>query len=468
MLYVCYSSLNLLYYTLNNTCIHLLYSIYTLTYTLTAVNIHRYHINVKHTKQSFPYITGDELSIYIDQKLIFQKPVKLPVFSGTTSAVQEICIGRDFNGQIGPIYMLHESLPQPVVECIAMLDARKDKNISDYNIHGANPAFPDLITELTINNKTYNIHNNIAICYHPTRCAYGHTLDIYADKNKPLKGGDKYKLTRAERRARHARLGKHTFPSQLVDIRDALETVGGIDAIITLFPRLLLSSSNSNSSNIDPVSGSGIGAGGAGRAAEPEKSVRDGKSGSPKPGNIVFGPSLHDLYKDSIIANIIHKDNILDLHLPEYNNEGCISLLFSILTLCLHDNRKLQKMFLEREYVDLIVYVLQRIPLVIYTYENYKTLPLTLLHLQTCTILIPRLEILITKRILCNFKIWYKCSYMYQITLLSIIIADVKSRPEYYMNTIGIQDMLDVLSLYYMDHILGVSATTATAMVSIV
>ena len=150
-----------------------------------VIYTYRYHINVKHTKQSFPYITGDELSIYIDQKLIFQKPVKLPVFPGT--AMQEICIGRDFNGQIGPIFMLHEALPQPVIECIAMLDARKEKNISDYNIHGANPAFPDLITELTINNKTYNIHNKIAICYHPTRCAYGHTLDIYADKNKPIR-----------------------------------------------------------------------------------------------------------------------------------------------------------------------------------------------------------------------------------------------------------------------------------------
>ena len=259
-------------------------------------------------------------------------------------------------------------------------------------------------------------------------------------------------------------MGKHTFPSQLVDIRDALETVGGIDAIITLFPRLLLSS------NIDPVSGSGIG---VGSAAEPEnnkdiKSGRDGKSGSPKPENIVFGPSLHDLYKDSMIDNIIHKNNILDLHMPECNNEGCISLLFSILTLCLYDNRKLQKMFLEREYVDLIVYVLTRIPLVIYSYENYKTLPLTLLRLQTCTILTPRLEALITKRILCNFKIWYKCNYIHQMTLLSIILADAKSRPEYYMNTIGIQDMLDVLSLYYMDHILGVSATIATVAVSIV
>ena len=125
-------------------------------------------------------------------------------------------------------------------------------------------------------------------------------------------------------------------------------------------------------------------------------------------------------------------------------------------------------MFLEREYVDLVVYVLTRIPLVIYTYENYKTLPLTLIHLQTCTILTPRLEALITKRILCNFKIWYKCNYKYQIKLLSIIIADVKSRPEYYMNTIGIQDLLDILSLYYMDHMLGVAATTATTVVSIV
>ena len=279
--------------------------------------------------------------------------------------------------------------------------------------------------------------------------------------------GDKHKLTRAERRARHARLGKHTFPSQLVDIRDALETVGGIDAIITLFARLLLSS---NSSNIDRVSGSGIGVGGGGSAAEPENRGKWAveKSGGPKPENIVFRPSLRTLYKDSVIDNILHKNNILDLQQPEYTHEGCISLLFSIISSCLYDNRKLQKMFLEREYVDLVVYVLTRIPLVIYSYENYKTLPLTLLRLQTCTILTPRLEALITKRILCNFKIWYKCNYIHQMTLLSIILADAKSRPEYYMNTIGIQDMLDVLSLYYMDHILGVSATTATVAVSIV
>ena len=164
---------------------YMLYTDYTVTVHSYYIYTYRYHINVKHTKQSFPYITGDELSIYIDQKLIFQKPVKLPVFPGT--AMQEICIGRDLNGQIGPIYMLHETLPQPIVECIAMLDAKKVHKLIDYNIHGANPAFPDLITELTINNKTYNIHNKIAICYHPTRCAYGHTLDIYADKNKPLR-----------------------------------------------------------------------------------------------------------------------------------------------------------------------------------------------------------------------------------------------------------------------------------------
>ena len=67
-----------------------------------------YHICIKHSKPRLFLFSKDEMSVYIDNNLVFQDGVKFPNPSniGTTSLV----CGRDFNGQIGPIYFLSEPL----------------------------------------------------------------------------------------------------------------------------------------------------------------------------------------------------------------------------------------------------------------------------------------------------------------------------------------------------------------------
>lgn len=442
-----------------------------------------YHINVKHTKPKFPYIGSEELTILVDQVIVFQKSIKMPAFLPTSRT--EIVVGKNFNGQIAPIYLFSEPVPPQVADFIALSDAGKCK-ASDYILHGANPLFPDLVNEIvTPDRKTHHIYGKVAVCYHPARCAYGHALDVHADK---------LKVARAERQARHARLGRNTFPSHFVDVRDVLETVGGIDAILSLFPRLLISTNLDTYANTsgglsvakpptaskwtgDSVeryieanlpSSAGEGSG------KTSGNLRGSRSSNPSPlrpirrnsapytkdtsarrgsNSVQFelSPRVSDLFTQSRDLGLISKLNLADLEEPDHAKEGCLALLFSIVTLCLTDRKKVQKYCVDKEFVEMIAYVLMKASSQIYAFENEKPCVLALLRLQSTVTDFPMFEEVITKRLICNFKIWSKSNFEFQSSLLSIIYADVKVRPDYYVRVIGVNEFLDILQQFYID-----------------
>ena len=140
----------------------------------------------------------DELSIYLDNHLVFQDHVKFPNSShiGSTSLV----CGRNFHGQIGPIYFLAESLPPAVVEAMSRLDAGKGHENCNPGSHGyastssnstsssTVSAAADLLPTLTTADRKHTVvSQKFTSVFHPGRCAYGHALDIHGGRHAMVK-----------------------------------------------------------------------------------------------------------------------------------------------------------------------------------------------------------------------------------------------------------------------------------------
>ena len=153
-----------------------------------------YHLAVRHVKPRLSLFSKDELSIYLDNHLVFQDNVRFPNAShiGSTSLV----CGRNFNGQIGPIYFLAESLPPAVVEAMSRLDAGKGHENCNPGSHGyastssnsasssTVSAAADLLPTLTTaDRKSTVVQQKFTSVFQPSRCAYGHALDIHGGRH---------------------------------------------------------------------------------------------------------------------------------------------------------------------------------------------------------------------------------------------------------------------------------------------
>jgi hypothetical protein len=146
-----------------------------------------YHICIRHAKPRLALFSKDEMTIHVDKTLVFQDFVRFPNAAniGPTSLV----CGRNFNGQIGPVYFLSESLPHPVVEAIAKLDAGKSvdttggsNNEGFYTIIAA-----DLLQSISASDRKFaNITPKFSTVFHPARCKYGHALDVHGGRHAVL------------------------------------------------------------------------------------------------------------------------------------------------------------------------------------------------------------------------------------------------------------------------------------------
>ena len=383
-----------------------------------------YHIAVRHAKPRLALFSKDEMSIYIDKILVFQDSVRFPnaAHIGSTSLV----CGRNFNGQIGPVYFLNESLPFPAVEAIARLDVGKSVDSS----LGTNEGFSaviaaDLLQSIaTADRKVVNIPPKFSSVFHPARCKYGHALDVHS--------------------GRHAVLGPLTFTWIVHTARDVLESLGGIACLLMMFPKLLIESENAVQ-YLGPDRYRRVEC----ETANPEYEM----SSSPTLVNFLSDSSLSGITELEIGTITLLDDSlqgVLEFDYDEASDSGCVGLLLSIIAHTLAGHRSYQRAFASLSAIEMIEFVMKAIPGEVMCGEGDGCI-LALLQLRSAVADFPTLELRVTKRLICNLAAWTRCTFQFQSSLLSVIATSIRSQPDYFLANLGVQGLLDILRVCFMD-----------------
>ena len=217
---------------------------------------------------------------------------------------------------MGPLFLFSEVLPINAAEYIFRVTAGKSAD-------GINAI--DLVPSITLNDKTkiVNMFAKLASGFHPSRFLNGRVVDI--------SGG------------RHARLGPKTQAWNVEAPRDVLFSLGGVNCILPLFPRLIVendyvrAAGQRSNSNIDAdavLDAISVGASNTSNTPTRQYSSFSGGSGNKKS---ALGTSLLELRLD------ISSDPVLSIGLRseiemlsvEYSDTGSIALMFTILARCL-------------------------------------------------------------------------------------------------------------------------------------
>jgi Domain of unknown function (DUF4704) len=382
-----------------------------------------YHIAVRHAKPRLSLFSKDEMSIHIDKILVFQDFVRFPNAAqiGSTSLV----CGRNFNGQIGPVYFLNESLPFPAVEAIARLDVGKSVDSSSATNEGFSAVIAaDLLQSIgTADRKIININPKFTSVFHPARCKYGHALDVH--------GG------------RHAVLGPLTFTWIVHTARDVLEAMGGIACLLIMFPKLLIESEDAVR-YLGPERFKG---------SEGESAPDDG-SYYPLDAQTALNESFASVLSefDSSLSNLLDDSlaGVLDFEYDEASDSGCVGLLLSIIAHTLAGHRSYQRTIASMSAIEMIEFVMKAVPEEVMGGEGDGCI-LALLQLRSAVADYPALELRVTRRLICNFAAWTRCTFQFQSSLLSVVSASIKSQPDYFSANLGVQGLLDMMRLCFMD-----------------
>ena len=377
-----------------------------------------YHFCIRHTKPRISLFARDEMIVTIDHEVVLQQMVRYP-FGPKSGDVTEFCCGKNFDGQIGPIYIFAECLPSAAVEVIARLNAGK---VADG--HAASSSI-DLMQSVTASDrKIMPFSPKMHTVFHPCRCAFDQAIDVH--------GG------------RHARFGARTHPWNAVNARDVLASLGGIGCLLPLFPRLLIEHdyfiSGKNSSS--PAT----------------NSMATGARHSSQSSYMSTVETLPDANADLLCSDVLSPASALQLEesldstaSSGSSGEGIIALLLSLIARCIRSHRTNQKELLRCGGVDMIEYALCCTPGDILRLEG-ESCVLALLQLRAATRDCPPLENLISKNLLCNFRIWSRCCYQLQSSLMSVILAAARAQPEYFSNIIGVSYLLDFVCDCYTDN----------------
>jgi Domain of unknown function (DUF4704) len=383
-----------------------------------------YHIAVRHAKPRLALFSKDEMAIYIDKILVFQDSVRFPnaAHIGSTSLV----CGRNFNGQIGPVYFLNESLPFPAVEAIARLDVGKSVD----STLGTNEGFSaviaaDLLQSIaTADRKVVNIPPKFSSVFHPARCKYGHALDVHS--------------------GRHAVLGPMTFTWIVHTARDVLESMGGIACLLMMFPKLLIESENA----VQYLGPDRY------KRNECESTIPEGESSTASSVvNFLSDSSLSGLTELEIGTITLLDDSlqgVLEFDYDEASDSGCVGLLLSIIAHTLAGHRSYQRAFASLSAIEMIEFVMKAIPGEVMCGEGDGCI-LALLQLRSAVADFPTLELRVTKRLICNLAAWTRCTFQFQSSLLSVIATSIRSQPDYFLANLGVQGLLDILRVCFMD-----------------
>ena len=395
---------------------------------LPEVNIKRgvwYHLNVRHSKPNkLAFFSNDELSISLDDEIIFADAVKFPNLGNFVDT--EFFMGKNLNGQMGPIYFFHEALSPAAVSAIAKIDSGRGYE----GINNTSDAIPtDLLKGITSphDKKFHSILPKISMSYHPLRCYQGWVVD-------PISG-------------RHATMGTTTQPWNVVNPRDLFVTLGGINCLLPLFPRLLIEA-NGNGSTQD-----GESTGNSKRSTPVHFTSQKNPSGDMAPvGNnsSTLGTSLSETWDEEEDMAMILDSSVQQLirqRKEELVGDGCLSLLLSILSKSIVNHKLYQQELFFKGGIEMIEYALGCMPSELLVNESEKCV-LALLQFKNAATDIPALEWRITKSLMCNIELWYSASFPFLTSLMSVMLASLKAKPDIFLKLIGIQTILDGLEYF--------------------
>lgn len=405
-----------------------------------------YHITVRHTKPRLSLFSSDELSIFIEDQLVYQENVRFPSMGST--ADMQFSFGTNLDGQMAPIYLFSECLPQGVIKMVAGLDAGRPVEGID---NGFNPPVNDLLPSITsADRKVHTVLPKMTMSYHPTRCLRGHALDIHS--------------------GRHAKFGVNTQAWLITNARDLLNSMGGLSCILPLFPRLLIEnetyraaatiqSSLQNSPNgkadssvhlHSPSPKVGTTSFSFNINASTDDSLVNPLTGANVAGPTGLGDTLADLHEESLLVerDLDHAVvRLLREEREEYLNEGCVGLLLSIIAKCVVGHRLHQLELIRVGGIEMIEYALTCTPQEIMQGESEKCV-FSLRELQKSASDQPTLERRITKSLLCNFGIWHRASFQLVSSLMSVILEAIKVRPALFVSLMGVKPVLDSLEFF--------------------
>lgn len=373
-----------------------------------------YHFHILHTKPKLILFGREEVFVHIDHKLVLSKPVRMPLASKVGEIV-DWSVGRNFNGQIGTIWIMHEAMPDTTVEGLASHDAHRGVDTTKV-LGGVAP--PD-VNPSAVGEKRSFAHKALAV-FHASRCAQHHALDIH--------GG------------LHARFGRYTQAWTLVGAREVISSIGGISAILPIFPRLLWE--NQESRRI--VAQKSITRFATLAAKEP---ARVEKYNLP----LGLGNPLAALFEDTTHLQFLHPStlSILMQERDEYKENTPISILLSIISRCFRNHPSNQAELLQSGGIDMLEYVLYCLPDEFMQAERMPAV-MAVMRLRGAANGNEQLENVITRRIFANFKIWSRTTPQLQRDLMAIVVTTVRADPHKFLKVLDVQTLLDTMLEFFM------------------
>jgi hypothetical protein len=361
-----------------------------------------YHIALRHAKPPrLSLFARDEISIHLDHVLVFQESFRFPTIANESC---DITCGKNLDGQMGPVYILNESIAQSAVESIARFDATKlADSCKDFNrALNFNTAMDLLPSISTTDKKSHPFAAKIFIAYHPGRCVNGLALDVHQNC--------------------HGRIGKNSAVWIINSVKDALASLGGIPILLPLLPRLFV---------------------------ENEQKRQEVMAMTP---SIGLGTSLGDIADSEDMVPLIDAGSLesLENDLQDLMVEGSLCLFFSILACCLLGDRLYQRQMNTVNGFDMLEYALRCVSSQV-LYGEGETCVLALLNLRSSCSENPELDENILYHLLSNLDIWSKASYKLQSSLMSVLLASIKAQPSYFAQIVGVQGLIDSILANYME-----------------
>lgn len=385
-----------------------------------------YRLSVQHAKPRLNLLgfSKDSLTVHLDNELIYQEHCPFPNASQMT-ILHEFIIGKDLNGQMGPVFLFSELLPMSIAEYIFRVTAGKSAD-------GVNAI--DLVQSITLSDKTkvVNMFTKLASGFHPSRWLNNRIVDI--------SGG------------RHGRLGPLTQSWNVEAPRDVLVSLGGINCILPLFPRLIVENEYAKS-NVRNPSCIDI------DTAKNCTPVTYGHTGQMLSNPVCtrrsnLGTSLselcHDIHVNPILCRTLRAD--IEMLSVEYSDSGSISLLFTILARCLRLHPTNQRDIVRLKAIEMIEYALFCVPTYVLQDESEGCVR-AILELQTAVQDFPAIDVTIMRHILCNFKVWCRTQFQYQSSLMGVVLALIRAQPERYLHIMGVEWLLDCMYSCYADRL---------------
>jgi len=395
-----------------------------------------YHLHVKHSKPRLSIFASDELMVCLDQQVVFSDNIRFPNLGNFPET--KFVFGSNFDGQMTAIYLFAENIAMSIVDMIARIDGGKPVEGFEYSV---NPIVVDLLQSISsADRKSYSpIMSKVSMTFHPSRCMRNHALEIHT--------------------GRHAKLSQRTHPWMMSNARDLPSSIGGLSALFPLFPRLLIENDLCKTTSEHIQSHSEI----LKSHSHHTDTIQNSSEHDPKVNDIMqmkksfvvftgLGNSLAEFTDDSQSD----RDNsdldysliaLLRSEKEDCVGERCIGLLLSIIAKCIVAHKTYQVELLNSGGVEMIEYALTCVPQEILQAEGEMCV-VSLIQLQTAASEIPSLEYRIKKSLLCNFSIWHRASFQLVSSLMSVLLAAIKSEPGQFAGMLGSMFLINSLEYF--------------------